>query len=209
MTTEGTSCPPPTAGELGRLWDAFTTLFLPFYYPRPRQPVPELQPGPLQLPPAHHDEAPRGGEERVGLVLEHGARGARVKKKRRPVVGRGWVSGGQGCLRPSRGKWKGSPIIPWQGCLRHRCSVSLVNEDGASPSFSAPSPVPHAWEGHIPLGGQGYQPQNHMPGVWGVDSHCWGLGGFPFLVPGGWIPVLSPAWEGHIPLGRVTSHNTT
>ena len=70
--------------------------------------------------------------------------------------------------------------------------------------------VPHAWEGHIPLGGQGYQPQNHMPGVWGVDSHCWGLGGgFPVLVPGGWIPVLSPAWEGHIPLGRVTSRTTT
>ena len=87
MTTEGTSCPPPTAGELGRLWDAFTTLLLPFYYPRPRQPVPELQPGPLQLPPAHHDEAPRGGEERVGLVLEHGA--GRASRKRGGLLSAG------------------------------------------------------------------------------------------------------------------------
>ena len=34
----------------------------------------------------------------------------------------------QRCYRPRRGKWKGSPPIPWQGCLRHRCSVSLLKK---------------------------------------------------------------------------------
>ena len=41
---------------------------------------------------------------------------------------RGWVSGGQGCYRPYRGRWKASPPIPWQGCLNHRFSVSLFNK---------------------------------------------------------------------------------
>ena len=53
---------------------------------------------------------------------------------------KGWVSGGQGCHRPCRGTWKGSPPIPWQGCLwppflgRERAAVNVdVGPERRSP----------------------------------------------------------------------------
>ena len=70
-----TSCPPPTAGELGRLWDTFTTLLLP----KTEAASTRITAGAPTT--ASGASSAQVGEERVSLVLEHGAGRASRKKR--------------------------------------------------------------------------------------------------------------------------------
>ena len=88
---------------------------------------------------------------------------------------------GSGGWIPTAGFW-GLDSHSW--CLGGGFPFSLLPGKAISPwEGSQATPKPKTCLGRPYPPGKGDQPQNHMPGVWGVDSHCWGLGvGFPFLV---------------------------